>query len=294
VRLRVIPLWVRWRLVIATLFCATSGDTGLAQSGGEELSRIGQTSRSPPSSYPKASLQAENGLTWTNDQLDRVATLCQTLLRLGLCHRTELRLTLPSYSLDFSRALGSSGVTDISIGFKQQLGPLPGGFDLSLIMASSVPAGTADKTTHRLDPFLKVPWSRELGNGWSVGGMASIFWPTEEGKRNLTWETTFVLQRDLSRSPDVFAEYGGDYPRRAGARQTIISEQPTESSQRTRSTFTSAWDCHRRHPARFSPSGIRFASIAFGANERTPRLIYRWRCLERSTSSRSSLVVNRH
>jgi len=135
--------------------------------------------------------------------------------------RTELRLSLPSYSQSFSGTLGSSGVTDISMGFKQQLGPLPGGIDLSLIVATSVPSGSADKTTHRLDPFLKVPWSRELGNGWSVGGMASIFSPTEQGRRNLTWEPTFVLQRVMSRSLDVFAEYGSDYPQYGGAKQTI-------------------------------------------------------------------------
>jgi hypothetical protein len=171
---------------------------------------------------PKASLQAENGLTWTNDRVDDLLTLCQTLLRLGISDRTELRFTLPSYSQSFFYSTrDSSGFSDLSIGFKHQLGPLPGGIDLSLIVATSVPSASVDKTTHRLDPFLKVPWSRELGNGWSIGGMASIFWPTEEGRRNLTWEPTFVLQRDVSRSLDVFAEYGGDYAQRGGARQTI-------------------------------------------------------------------------
>jgi hypothetical protein len=221
VRWRVISLRVRRRLVIATLFCAASGHGGLAQSSGEEIITDRPDITESAVVVPKASLQAENGFTWTNDHLASVATLCQTLLRIGLSDRTELRLTLPSFSLGFSPGPASSGVTDISIGFKQQLGPLPGGIDLSLIVATSVPSGSADKTTHRLDPFLKVPWSRELGNGWSVGGMASIFWPTEEGKRNLTWEPTFVLQRDLSKSLDVFAEYGGDYPRRGGATQTI-------------------------------------------------------------------------
>ena len=220
-RLRVIPFRVRRKLVIATLFCAASANTGLAQSVGEEIVTDRPDITESAIVVPKASLQAENGLTWTNDHLDNSVTLCQTLLRLGLSDRTELRLTLPSYSLGFSRGLASSGVTDISIGFKQQLGPLPGGFDLSLIVATSVPSGSAHTTTHRLDPFLKIPWSRELGNGWSIGGMASIFWPTEEGKRNLTWEPTLVLQRDLSRSLDVFAEYGGDYPQRGGAKQTI-------------------------------------------------------------------------
>jgi hypothetical protein len=205
---------------MAILFCAASSDTGLAQSGGEEIITDRPDITESAVVVTRASLQAENGFTWTNDRLNRVATLCQALLRLGLSDRTELRLTLPSYSLGFSRG-PASGVTDISIGFKQQLGPLPGGLDLSLIVATSVPSGSADKTSHRLDPFLKVPWSRELGNGWSAGGMTSIFWTTEKGKRNLTWEPTFVLQRDLSRSLDVFAEYGGDYPQRGGARQTI-------------------------------------------------------------------------
>jgi hypothetical protein len=164
-------------LVIATLFWAASGNTGLAQSSGEEIITDRPDIRESAFVVPEASLQAENGFTWTKDHLDRMAALCQTLLRLGLSDRTELRVTLPSYSLDFSRGL-SSGVTDISVGFKQQLGPLPGGVDLSLIAATSVPSGTAGTTSHRLDPFLKIPWSRELGNGWSVGGMASISWPT--------------------------------------------------------------------------------------------------------------------
>ena len=220
-RLRVIPFRVPWRLLFATLFCAASAHTLLAQSAGEEIVTDRPDITESATVVPKASLQAENGLTWTNDHLDNLVTLCQTLLRLGVSDRTELRLTLPSYSLGLSRGPSSSGFTDISIGFKQQLGPLPGGIDLSVIVATSVPSGSADKTTHRLDPFLKVPWSREFGNGWSIGGMASIFWPTEEGRRNLILEPTFVLQRDLSKSLDVFAEYGGDYVQHGGSKQTI-------------------------------------------------------------------------
>jgi hypothetical protein len=154
-----------------------------------------------------------------------------------------------------------------------------------------VPTGTAGKTSHRLDPFLKIPWSRELGNGWSVGGMASIFWPTEEGKRNLTWESTFVLQRDLSRSLDVFAEYGGDYPQRGGAMQTIHFGTAYRINSTNQVDFHFGFGLSSSTPC-FSPSGIRFASIAFGVNERTPRLTFRWRCLAPSTSSRSSSTVN--
>src|SRR5438067_8851062 len=55
----------------------------------------------------------------------------------------------------------------------------------------------------------------------------------------------------------------------------FISEQPTESIQRTRSTFTSASGCLLQHLTHFSPSGTRFESIAFGANERTPKPLLR-------------------
>jgi hypothetical protein len=51
--------------------------------------------------------------------------------------------------------------------------------------------------------------------------MASIFWPSEEGQKKPDLGPTFVLQRGLSRSLDVFAEYGGDYPQHGGAKQTI-------------------------------------------------------------------------
>ena len=160
------------RLVIPVLVITFSFNDGLAQSDAEEITTDRPDITESAIVVPKSSLQAENGLTWTKGRGDALV-LCQTLLRLGVTDRTELRLFLPSYVQSFSRATGSSGLTDISIGFKQQVGPLPGGLDLSLIVATSAPSGSSDKTTHRLDPFLKIPWSRELGNGWSVGGMAS-------------------------------------------------------------------------------------------------------------------------
>ncbi len=254
-RLRGIQFRSRWRLVIATLLYAASAITGLAQSTVEEIVTDRPDITESATVVPKASLQAENGLTWTNDHLNHLVTLCQTLLRLGVSDRTELRLTLPSYSLGLSRGLGSSGVTDISIGFKQQLGPLPGGFDLSLIVATSVPTGTADKTTHRLDPFLKA---RELGNGWSIGGMASIFWPTAEGKRNLTWEPTFVLQRDLSKALDVFAEYGGDYPQHGGARQTVHFGTAYRINSTNQIDFHFGFGLSSSTPQRFFAAGYSF------------------------------------
>jgi hypothetical protein len=156
---------------------------------------------------PTASLQAENGGAWTSGRHATGFDICQSLLRLGVGHGAEFRLALPSRFEGFS------------LGFKRQLGPVHG-FDISLIVAVSLPVGSTAQTSHRVDPFLKIPWSRDIGHGWSIGGMGSVFWLTEVGRRNLTWEPTFVLERELTYAAYAFAEYGGDYPQRGGSRQT--------------------------------------------------------------------------
>jgi hypothetical protein len=77
---------------------------------------------------PKASLQVENGFTWTDNDPGRLISLCQSLLRVGIGNAPELRLAQPAYSLDLFRGNAGSGVSDLSIGLKRQIGPLAGGF----------------------------------------------------------------------------------------------------------------------------------------------------------------------
>lgn len=170
---------------------------------------------------PKASVQVENGVTWTDNGPSRLISLCQSLIRIGLGSTTELRLAVPAYSLNLFGRDAVSGFSDLSIGFKRQIGPLPGRIELSVIVAASIPTGTASQTSHRVDPFLKIPWSRDLGHGWSIGGMASLFWSTENGRRNPTWEPTLVLEREITKPLDVFVEYGSDYRKYGDSKQTI-------------------------------------------------------------------------
>jgi hypothetical protein len=170
---------------------------------------------------PKGSLQVENGLTLTNDHGQHTLDLSETLLRLGVGSRTELRFVIPNYINGFEGRAPASGFGDIALGVKQQLGPLWGGFDLSVIAAVSLPTGADRTSSHGVDPFLKFPWSQDLRGGWSVGGMFSVFWNTNEDRRNLIWEPTFFVERQIMRPLEVFVEYAGDYPRHGGARQII-------------------------------------------------------------------------
>jgi outer membrane putative beta-barrel porin/alpha-amylase len=166
---------------------------------------------------PKGSVQFENGIAWTKDHGDQVVDLSETLVRVGLLNRTEIRLVVPNYVADLTRP--PAGFSDIAIGMKQQLGPLPGHFDLSVIVAMSLPTGAARVSSHGFDPFVKFPWSKDLGNGWSIGGMQSLFWNTQDGRQNLTWEPTFTFDKEITDRWSVFVEYAGDFLRLSGSQQ---------------------------------------------------------------------------
>jgi hypothetical protein len=168
---------------------------------------------------PKGSLQFENGLTWTAQGSRGVLDASETLIRFGLLSRTELRVVAPNYDAGLGGMHAGSGFGDLAIGFKQQIGPLAGAVDLSVIAAVSVPSGAARVTSHGFDPFVKFPWSKELGSRWSIGGMQSFFWLTEDRKRNPTWESTFYLEREIVRRAVAFVEYGGDFTRASTSKQ---------------------------------------------------------------------------
>jgi hypothetical protein len=168
---------------------------------------------------PKGSLQLENGMTWTSDHGHHTLDLSETLVRFGLSTRTELRLVVPNFVSGLGGTGSASGFDDVALGMKQQLGPLPGGVDLAVILAVSLPSGADRISSHGFDPFVKFPWSRDLKKGWSIGGMQSLFWHTQDGRRDLTWEPTFYLEKQLTKTCDAFAEYGADFARWGGSPQ---------------------------------------------------------------------------
>jgi hypothetical protein len=180
---------------------------------------------------PPGTLEVENGFTWTRNRGKGLVDLSESLVRLGLGNRTELRLGVPNYSHGLLDNVGGhntlggpltpSGFDDVSFGVKEQIGPLPGKIDLAVIVFVSFPTGSSARSTHGFDPVVKLPWSRELKHGWSFGGMQSLFYQTEDGRRNPLWEPTFYLEREITKRADWFVEYGGDFPRAGGSSQVI-------------------------------------------------------------------------
>jgi Putative MetA-pathway of phenol degradation len=180
---------------------------------------------------PLGSLQAENGLAETVSQGQRTFDGPETLLRFGVALKTELRLTAPDY---FGQGEMSSGFANLAIGMKQQLSPTPGGFGVSLVLSLSLPTGAGAISSHGYDPFVQLPWSRVLSSNWTAAGMQSVYWPTEQGRRSMTGETTFLMDRQLTKTWDAFVEYAGDFPEQGGPRHLVhfgTAYKPTPHQQ---------------------------------------------------------------
>jgi len=170
---------------------------------------------------PRLSVQVENGLTWNVQDHQHALSGTETLMRVGIGQRFELRLGVPDYFLNLPAGRHPDGFNDLSLGLKQQLGPVPGNIQLSIIAATSLPSGTGGISTHGIDPFLKVPWSKELQLGWSIGGMQSIFLTTVNGRRNPTGETTVYVEKEVTEPWALFLEYAGDFASLDRARQLL-------------------------------------------------------------------------
>jgi hypothetical protein len=84
---------------------------------------------------PKASLQIEKRGHLNTDHGFQTFDLSESLVRLGVSS-SEIRLVVPNYLGGFTGS-DATGFGDFALGMKQQLGPLPGGFDLSVIVALS-------------------------------------------------------------------------------------------------------------------------------------------------------------
>ncbi|HEY6339060.1 MAG TPA: transporter [Candidatus Sulfotelmatobacter sp.] len=171
---------------------------------------------------PAGSLQVENGFLEASGKGQSVVDGPESLVRLGLARKTELRFTVPDYFHDLGSGPADfpSGFGDLAVGIKQQLGPARG-FDVSAILFVSFPTGAAGISSGGYDPGLQVPWSRALSPNWTVAGMLSVYWPTQGRTRNVTGESTILFDRQLTKPWDVFVEYAGDFPEAGGPRHLL-------------------------------------------------------------------------
>lgn len=171
---------------------------------------------------PSGYLIGENGFAETANEGQRGFDFSETLLRFGLTSKTELRFGAPDYFQNYNTGRGfGSGWGDLSFGLKQQLFATSGGFDASLIVMLSVPTGASVLSSHGYDPQFLLPWSYSISKNWTAAGMFSLLWPTQIGGRNLTGQSSFLIDRQITGPWDAFIEYGGEFPERGGPQHIV-------------------------------------------------------------------------
>jgi hypothetical protein len=211
---------------------------------------------------PNGSLQAENGINLTARRASRSIDGTNTRIRLGVAHCVELLVDLPDY-FHSVRGAGPTGFSDVAPALKAQLGPLPGGVALSATAGLGFPTGASRISGDAYNPYVQVPWSREIGGGWGLSGMFTQFWFPGQPKSDAISEATFVVERDVGAHADLFVEYVGDYPNHGAPSQVINSGGAYRFTATQQIDFHAGFGLTNRSPTYFFGLGYsaRFDSL---------------------------------
>jgi Putative MetA-pathway of phenol degradation len=173
---------------------------------------------------PTGSLQSENGVDVAGQAGDRGIDGPDSRLRFGLAPCLEVLVDLPNYVAASGHTPPiASGFTDVAPAIKWQISPDPGNFDLAVTFGAALPTGRAALAGSGLQPYLQLPWSKDLTGGWELTGMLTFFTYPADPQNKLTTETTLGLAKELSERLEVFTEYAGDFAERERSRQMINS-----------------------------------------------------------------------
>ncbi len=160
---------------------------------------------------PVGSLQNENGVNASARDGSQRVDGSNSRWRLGIAPCLEVLVDLPTYFTNV-HGTGVSGFTDVAPAIKWQISPVPGKFDLSVVAGVALPTGSVAIAGRGAQPYLQMPWSYELHDGWGISGMLTEFFrPDDFTARSIT-ETTFVVEKKLTERFSLFTEYVGDYP----------------------------------------------------------------------------------
>lgn len=206
---------------------------------------------------PVGSLQNENGVNLSGRDGGRTLDSTNSRLRLGIAPCFELLLDLPTYVARL-KAPGAAGFTDVAPAVKWQISPVPGKFDLSIVAGVILPTGPVEIAGRGAQPYLQIPWSWELANGWGLSGMATEFFrPADLTTRHIT-EATFVIEEKLNDKLSVFTEYVGDYPDGSTPTQLVNSGALYHLTATQQVDFHLAFGVNRNSPTYIIGLGYSF------------------------------------
>lgn len=177
--------------LIALAACAPQGRLSLSSSQGPAPVQVAETPHEAefetdrpdftetPAVVPVGRRQVEAGETFGREDGVTSLTLGETLLRIGVARRVELRIATNSYALSRQGTDVLAGFEDASLGAKVALFEAPAGWrpQLGLIVAATLPTGAPGYSTGRVLPEVKVAAAWDLSERLSLG--TNVNWSRE-------------------------------------------------------------------------------------------------------------------
>ena len=244
-------------LGVATVRAETSADDDTCGNVATDIATDRPDVTNSSQVVPRASVQVESGINWTDRQGVSVIDGSNTRVRFGIKQCTEVLFDLPDYSQSLHGA-ASTGFSDFSPAIKRQFAHLPGGIELSATMGLQLPTGTARTAGAGYGGYIQLPWSKELVEGWSLSGMFTAFLVPGEHASNRTLEPTFAVERQVGSRTDFFVEYVADLPRRGTSSQTFDSGGAYRMTPTQQIDFRVGIGLNRAMPEHFFGVGYSF------------------------------------
>ena len=161
---------------------------------------------------PLGFTQSEMGSTYTREDGVRSISTGETLFRVGVARRVELRITAPTYTFERSAAGNAEGLEDAGLGVKIALhdGPeQPGSAEptVAVIVGLSLPSGARPFRSRGALPEVKFLAAWNLTERVSFG--SNINWARTEdaGSAYSEWSGSGTFGLALSERAGVFVEY---------------------------------------------------------------------------------------
>lgn len=155
-------------------------------------------------------VQLELGWLYTESGDQRTHELPQTLVRIGVIDRVELRIGWDGY-VEARSFDGVDGAGDGELGTKIYLSPENGAFPESALLAAvSIPWGDQELTSDEVDPAFRFAFSHTLPYGLSLGYNLGAEWATEDDSTLSSFVYTVALGFGLTDSLGGYIEFFGD------------------------------------------------------------------------------------
>ncbi len=153
-----------------------SSATAFAQQAREpELSTDRPGFTEPSRIVSRGYLQYEVGLTYEHAGDASTVSVPETLVRVGVSRRIELRFATDGLISEGAGGARTSGAADVELGAKVKLlDQERAGLDVAVLPILSLPTGSEAFSSGAVDPTVKFSWERTLPAGFALGGNYNV------------------------------------------------------------------------------------------------------------------------